>query len=149
DNTVSCSTCHDPQYGFADPKPVSEGVQKKKGTRNAPTVFNAAYFSVQFWDGRAPSLEKQAEGPVQNSVEMTNTLARVEERLNADPGYQLLFAKAFGPGPITYEMVGKAIASFERTVISANSPFDRWKYGHEEKAISDSAKRGFKIFTAK
>jgi len=149
DNSVSCATCHSPQYGFADPKPFSEGVDKKKGGRNSPPVVNAAYFHVQFWDGRAPSLEKQAEGPVQNPVEMANTLAEVEKRLNADPSYKDQFAKAWGPGPITYEMVEKSIASFERTVVSGNSPFDRWKYGHDEKAISESAKRGFVVFSSK
>ncbi|MBZ5706778.1 MAG: c-type cytochrome [Acidobacteriia bacterium] len=149
DNTVSCATCHSPEAGFADPKPVSQGVGKKTGTRNSPTVFNAAYFDVQFWDGRAPSLEKQAEGPVQNPVEMADTLANVEKKLNADPSYREQFAKAWGPGPITYEMVEKSIASFERTVISANSPFDRWKYGHDEKAVNASVKRGFVVFTSK
>jgi len=149
DNTVSCATCHGPQAGFADPKPVSEGVGKKTGTRNSPPVMNAAYFTVQFWDGRAHSLEKQAEGPVQNPVEMANTLATVVERLNADPTYKDAFAKAWGPGPITYEMVEKSIASFERTVLVANSPFDRWKYGHDEKAVSASVKRGFIVFTSK
>ncbi|MBZ5570456.1 MAG: cytochrome-c peroxidase [Acidobacteriia bacterium] len=148
DNTVSCATCHAPEFGFADPKPVSEGVGKKKGTRNSPPVTNAAYFTVQFWDGRAPSLEKQAEGPVQNPVEMTNTLPAVEQKLNADPSYKEEFAKAWGPGPITYEMVEKSIASFERTVISGNSPFDRWKYGHDEKAVNASVKRGFLVFTS-
>ncbi len=146
DNTVSCASCHDPQYGFADPKPVSEGVQKKTGSRNSPTVFNAAYYETQFWDGRAPSLEKQAEGPVENPVEMAHTLKGVEERLSRDVTYVPAFEKAFGPGPITYEMVEKAIASFERTVISANSPFDRWYYGKDEKAVSDSVKRGFEVF---
>jgi cytochrome c peroxidase len=148
DKTVSCATCHDPRYGFADPKPVSEGVGKKTGTRNSPPVVNAAYFQVQFWDGRAPSLEKQAEGPVQNPVEMANTLAEVETRLNADPGYRKQFAEAWGPKPITYEMVEKSIASFERTVISGNSPFDRWKYGHDEKAVDESVKRGFLVFSS-
>ncbi len=149
DNTVSCATCHAPQYGFADPKPVSQGVGRRTGTRNSPTVLNAAYFKVQFWDGRAPSLEKQAEGPVENPVEMANTLATVEERLNADPSYREQFANAWGPKPITYEMVEKSIASFERTVISGNSPFDRWKYGHDEQAVDDSVKRGFVVFTSK
>ena len=148
DNTVSCATCHSPQAGFADPKPVSEGVGKKTGTRNSPPVMNAAYFTVQFWDGRAPSLEKQAEGPVQNPVEMANTLSTVEQRLNADPSYKEQFAKAWGPKPITYEMVEKSIASFERTVIVGNSPFDRWKYGHDEKAVDASVKRGFIVFTS-
>ena len=149
DNTVSCATCHDARFGFADPKPVSEGVGKKTGTRNSPPVVNAAYFKVQFWDGRSPSLENQAEGPVQNPVEMANTLAAVEQKLNADPDYREQFAKAWGPGPITYEMVEKSIASFERTVISGNSPFDRWKYGHDETAVNSSVKRGFVVFTSK
>jgi len=149
DNSVSCASCHAPQYGFADPKPVSEGVGKKTGTRNSPPVVNSAYFQVQFWDGRSPSLEKQAEGPVQNPVEMANTLAIVEQRLNGDPGYREEFAKAWGPKPITYEMVEKSIASFERTVLNGNSPFDRWKYGHDEKAVDDAVKRGFVVFTSK
>ena len=146
DKSVSCANCHAPQYGFADPKPFSEGVDKKKGGRNSPPVLNAAYFHVQFWDGRAPSLEK---GPVQNPVEMANTLTEVERRLNDDPSYKEQFAKAWGLWPITYEMVEKSIASFERIVVSGNSPFDRWKYGHDQKAISESAKRGFVVFTAK
>lgn len=149
DNTVSCASCHDPRFGFADPKPVSEGVEKKTGTRNSPPVTNAAYFKVQFWDGRSPSLENQAEGPVQNPVEMANTLGAVEQKLNADPSYREDFAKAWGPGPITYEMVEKSIASFERTVISGNSPFDRWKYGHDENAVNSAVKRGFVVFTSK
>jgi len=147
-NTVSCASCHHPDYGFSDGKQVSTGVQGQTGTRNSPTVFNSAYFEVQFWDGRSPSLEKQAEGPVQNPVEMAHTLDGVVSRLSADPSYQAQFAKAFGPGPITYEMVEKAIASFERTVISGNSPFDRWKYGKDDKAVSESVKRGFEVFSS-
>lgn len=149
DNTVSCASCHAPERGFSDGKSVSNGVGNKTGTRNSPTVFNSAYFEVQFWDGRSPSLERQAEGPVQNPVEMAHTLKGVEEKLNADASYREQFAKAFGPGPITYEMVEKAIASFERTVISGNSPFDRWKYGHDENAVSDSVKRGWVVFSSK
>src|SRR5579859_8013836 len=149
DNTVSCATCHDPRYGFADPKPVSVGVGNKTGNRNSPPVVNSAYFDVQFWDGRAPSLEKQAEGPVANPVEMANTLAAVEKRLNANPSYRQQFAEAWGEKPITYEMVAKSIASFERTIVSGNSPFDRWKYGHDEKAVDKSVKRGFVVFTSK
>src|SRR5581483_3586220 len=149
DGSVSCATCHDPEHGFADPKPVSVGVGGKTGARNSPTVLNSAYFKVQFWDGRAPDLEHQAEGPVANPVEMANTLAVVEQRLNADPSYVAQFEKAWGPGPITYEKVEKSIASFERTVICGNSPFDKWKYGHDEKALSASAKRGFKVFSSK
>src|SRR5205085_2270748 len=149
DSSVSCASCHGPEQGFSDGKPVSNGVQNKTGTRNSPTVFNSAYFEMQFWDGRAPSLEIQAEGPVQNPVEMAHTLKGVEDRLNADPTYRDQFAAAFGPGPITYEMVEKAIASFERTVVVGNSPFDRWKYAHDESAVSKSVKRGFVVFTSK
>lgn len=149
DNTVSCASCHSPEYGFADPRPVSDGVGHKTGTRNSPPVTNAAYFHAQFWDGRAASLEKQAEGPVVNPVEMGNAaISDIIERLNADPSYRQQFEKAWGPGPITYEKVGKSIASFERTVISGESPFDRWKYGHDEKAVSESVKRGFVVFAS-
>jgi cytochrome c peroxidase len=148
DNTVSCASCHRPDAGFADPNPFSTGVQGKRGGRNSPTVLNSAYFHQQFWDGRAASLEKQAEGPVQNPVEMADTLQNVVNKLNADPTYRDQFAKAWGPGPITYEMVEKSIASFERTVVAGNSPFDRWKYGHDDKAVSPAVKRGFVVFTS-
>jgi cytochrome c peroxidase len=146
DNSVSCATCHSPDTAFADPKPVSIGVGHKFGVRNSPTVMNSVYYSLQFWDGRAVSLEKQAEEPVQNPVEMAHSLRGVEERLNADPGYRIEFERAFGPRPITFEKAEKAIASFERTLVSGNSPFDRWYYGHDEKAVSDSVKRGFEVF---
>ena len=118
----------------------------RKGTRNSPTVFNTAYFTTQFWDGRAASLEKQAEGPVANPVEMGNTLEGVERTLNADPMYRAEFKKAFGADVITYEMVEKSIASFERTVVSGNSPFDRYMYGGDNKALSASAQRGLEVF---
>jgi cytochrome c peroxidase len=88
------------------------------------------------------------KAPVQNPVEMANTLTTVEQRL-ADPSYREQFAEAWGARPITYEMVEKSIASFERTVISGNSPFDRWKYGHDKNAVDDSVKRGFVVFTSK
>ncbi|HEX4782815.1 MAG TPA: cytochrome c peroxidase [Candidatus Sulfotelmatobacter sp.] len=149
DRSVSCASCHSPQFGFADSRPVSEGVGKKTGTRHSPPVVNATYYTVQFWDGRSPTLENQAEGPVQNPVEMANTLKTVEERLNADASYRQQFADAWGARPIVYEMVEKSIASFERTVISGNSPFDRWKYGHDKNAVDDAVKRGFVVFTSK
>ena len=146
DGTVSCATCHDPERGFGDAKRVSDGVGGKQGTRNSPTVLNSAYFESQFWDGRAPSLEKQAEGPVQNPVEMAHTLAGVERKLMGDEGYRAEFRRAFGPGPIAYDMVAKAIASFERTVIAGNSPFDRYYFGGDKAALSPAAVRGFEIF---
>ena len=101
DDTVACASCHHSDFGFTDGKPVAEGVNGQKGGRSAPTVFNVAYFTTQFWDGRSPNLEKQAEGPVQNPIEMAHTLEGVEQKLTADPTYQAEFEKAFGPGPIT------------------------------------------------
>jgi cytochrome c peroxidase len=146
DKTVSCASCHNPKLGFSDGAPHSTGVGGKKGNRNAPTVWNSAYSTVQFWDGRAPSLEAQASGPMQNPIEMAHTLTGVEAVLNADPSYRASFESAFGPGPVTMDKVTKAIASFERTVISGNSPFDRFMYASDKKALSPSAQRGMDIF---
>ena len=146
DNTISCASCHHPLVGFSDGKPVSDGVKGGKGTRNAPVVMNAAYSTLQFWDGRAASLEKQAEGPVANPIEMGMTHEGVVKRLNDAPVYKAEFEKAFGSGPITYDMAAMAIASFERTAISANSPFDRYFYGGDKKALSASAIRGLEVF---
>lgn len=149
DNTVSCATCHHPDHGFADDTALSFGVKNQAGTRNSPTVLNAAYYTLQFWDGRAGTLEKQAEGPVENPLEMAHTLAGVEKKLAADPEYVRLFAEAYGPGPITFAKVEGAIASFERTVIAGNSPFDRYYYGGDKTALSPAAQRGLKVFLAK
>ena len=146
DNTVSCASCHDPPHGFADPRPVSEGVNGLKGSRNAPTVLNAAYNEILFWDGRAPTLEAQAAGPVDNPVELAHSLVGVERKLAALPEYVELFEKAWGPGRITYEMVAKSLASYQRTLVSGNSPFDRYYYGGEKTAISESAVRGLKLY---
>ena len=146
DGTLSCATCHHPDHGFADGKQFSAGMGGALGGRNAPTVYNAAYYAQQFWDGRAASLELQAAGPVQNPVEMAETLENVEQKLASDPTYLADFEKAFGPGPVTYDKAGKAIAAFERTIISANSPFDRYMYGGDQTALSESAKRGLEVF---
>jgi len=146
DGTVSCSSCHSPASGMADRKPLSEGVRKQLGARNSPTVLNAAYYSTQFWDGRAASLEQQAEAPIQNPVEMGHTLRDVERKLSADPAYVAEFQAAFGAVPITVHRIENAIAAFERTMVSGNSPFDRWYYGHDQTAVNDSVKRGFDVF---
>ena len=105
DNTVACASCHDPRYGFADPRRVSEGVNGLKGTRNAPTVLNAAYNEILFWDGRAPTLEAQAAGPVDNPVELAHSLVGVERKLAGLPDYVDLFEKAWGPGRIDRKSV--------------------------------------------
>src|SRR5450759_2702214 len=147
DGTISCASCHAPQFAFADEHPVSFGVGKKTGTRHAPTDINSAYNPLQFWDGRAPSLEEQAKGPMANPVEMAHSLDGVVKRLQADPKYVALFRKAWGKHPINIDLVAKSIASFERTVIAGDSPFDRFYYGHDRKALSAAAQRGLKIFT--
>jgi len=145
-NSVSCATCHKPQFGFADDRALSQGAIGKTSVRHAPSLLNIAYFTSLFWDGRASSLEQQVRIPIESSEEMANTVPAVEQRLNSSPSYQQEFTKAWGSGPITSEMVAKSIASFERTLLSGNSPFDRWKYGHDSNAVSSSVKRGFIVF---
>ena len=146
DNTVSCASCHKPALAFSDGRQLAEGVRQQKGRRNAPSLLNAAYREAFFWDGRSPSLEAQAREPVQNPLEMAHTLQGVVERVMADSSYRAAFEKAFGPGPVTYEEMGKALASFERTLLCGNSPFDRYFYGHDPTALSESAKRGLEVF---
>jgi cytochrome c peroxidase len=146
DKTVSCATCHAPKLGFRDGKARSEGVSGQLGTRKAPTVMNASYNTLQFWDGRSPSLESQAQGPLLNKIEMGNTAEGVVNYLQSEPTYRKLFLKAWGTEHITIELVTKSIASFERTVVSGDSPFDRFYYGGDKKAISASAQRGLKLF---
>ena len=97
---------------------------------------------MQFWDGRAPSLEEQAKGPIANPVEMASTHADVVKRLQADPKYVALFKQAWGTKQVTIDLVAKSVAAFERTVLSGNSPFDRFYYGHDKTALSPAAQRG-------
>lgn len=152
DGTVSCATCHDPKMAFVDGLPVSEGIKGLKGTRNAPTVINAAYYTSQFWDGRRATLEEQALDPFVNPVEHgLKSHEPIVKICRTDPTYRKLFAEAFGlkPEEITIDHVVKAIATFERTVIAGNSPFDRYYFGGDENAISEAAKRGFKLFQTK
>ncbi len=146
DGSVSCASCHDPAAGFADPRRVSVGVGGKLGTRNAPSILNAAYSPVQFWDGRAKTLEEQAGGPIENPIEMNMPHDACLAKLGSNSTYVKLFETTFGPAPISMEMVGKAIASFERTLLSGNSPFDRYFFGGDLKAISPAAIRGLEIF---
>ena len=146
DSTISCASCHRPDAGFADPDQFSEGVNGQKGGRQAPPVMNAAYFTTQFWDGREPSLEAQAGGPVENPVEMAFTHEGVVERLSGDASYVAQFKEAWGDRPIVFEMVSKSIASFERTVLVGNSPFDRYLFGGDKDAMSEEAIRGLELF---
>jgi cytochrome c peroxidase len=149
DNTVSCATCHDPKRGFTDQRPFSEGVDGKTGTRNSPTVINTAFGNFQFWDGRAPSLEEQAKGPIENPVEMAHTLEGARGKIAAIGGYRPYFVAAFGDAEVTVDRMANAIATYERTVLSGNSAWDRFVYGGDETALSPSAQRGLALFEGK
>ena len=148
DNKVSCASCHDPAKGFSNGDRFATGVEGKKGGRSAPTVINTAYGSLQFWDGRAKTLEDQALGPIQNPIEMNMTLDAVIKKLNGIDGYKTQFKKVFGSDGATADGIAKAIAAYERTVISGNAPFDRFKAG-DQKALSEQAQRGQKLFFGK
>ena len=147
--TFSCASCHKSQFAYADNSPLTVGAIGKTSLRNVPSVVNSADLTSLFWDGRASSLEEQVRSPIESIEEMANTVPEVERRLNADSTYRQEFSKGWGNGSITFEMVEKSIAAYERTLISGNSPFDRWKYGHDEKAVNSSVKRGFVVFTSK
>ncbi len=148
DDTVSCASCHDIHYkGGADGLPVSVGVYKQNGNRNAPTVINAAFQSVLFWDGRAPSLEEQAKGPLINPVEMgMKDHSSVEEKVNGIPEYRRAFAKVFGNSEsVNIENIAKAIAAYERTLITPNAPYDRFLRG-DVSAMTPQQIRGMGLF---
>jgi cytochrome c peroxidase len=152
DGTVACANCHDPAKVFGDGLPVAVGIHNQKGTRQAPTVVNAAYFEHLFWDGRRPSLEEQAKDPFLNPVEHGLTSHdQVVAVVRGDPSYVQAFEKVFGvePGAITIDHVVKAIAAFERTVVSGDSPFDRYLYGGDPTAMSAAAIRGLEIYRTK
>jgi len=149
DESISCGSCHRAQYGFGDPDSVSLGVNNARGRRNSNPISASAYNATQFWDGRAPSLEAQALGPLTDPVEMANTLRGVELRLNRIPGYRAQFMAVFGSEEITAENVGKAIASFERVLVAGNSPWDRWVATSDESVVSEAARRGFDVFEGK
>jgi cytochrome c peroxidase len=145
DGTVGCATCHDPERAFADGRPTSIGVRGRSGQRNSPTVLNALYNKTQFWDGRAKTLEDQAALPIVNPVEMAQPdLETAVKSLAAYPEYQQAFQKVFGRPPNGQDLVA-AIASYERTLASFDSPFDRYHAG-DENAIDESAKRGWVLF---
>lgn len=147
---VSCATCHDAKKTFTDsPLRVSQGINKLKGTRNAPTVVNSAYFHKLFWDGREPSLEEQSKDPMVNPVEMgLPNHEPVLKIIRTDPDYIKAFKTVFGKSgdQLTMDEVKKAIASFERTLVSGDSPFDHYYFGGDKKAMTTAQIRGFKVF---
>ena len=144
DNSVSCASCHDPQKGWSNGERFAEGIRGQVGGRSAPTIVNAGYQYFQFWDGRAQHVEGQALGPIQNPIEMDLTLPELVEKLNKIPGYQEQFRKVFGTD-VTSDNIAKAIGAFERTVLSGNTPYDRFKAG-DAGALSEAAQRGMKVF---
>jgi cytochrome c peroxidase len=146
DGTVSCATCHNPEKGWTDQLTTSRGIKGQLGMRNAPTVLNTVYGRTMFWDGRAPSLEGQAQGPVQNPIEMGDqSYKQIIERLRTIPGYRDQFRKVFGTD-VTLDGLAKAIATFERAAaLTGNSPYDRYDHG-DLKALDPGQKRGMVLF---
>ncbi len=145
--TISCSSCHIPGFAFADTAAVSTGVYGRKGNRNAPTTMNVMLHQTFLWDGRAASLEDQALEPIANPLEMDLAVEEAVIRLRKSKSYKAYFKKIFGTDP-SKENLAAAIAAYERTLETSDSPFDRWKFGDEE-AVSDAVKRGFQLFNGK
>ncbi len=147
DNTISCATCHRPENGFSEPMAVSTGIRGRTGVRKAPPILNLAWsiFPNFFWDGRAASLEEQAMGPVANAAEMGNTHEAMIATLSKLKGYGPYFKQAFGDEAVTKDRVARAIADYERTRMSGNSPWDRWQ-ASDQTAVTDAVKKGHELF---
>ncbi len=149
DSTISCATCHNPYHGFAEARTVSEGIGRQLGGRNSPTVLNRLFSADQFWDGRAKDLEEQAHGPLVNPIEMgMPSHDNVVTVVKGIKGYAPHFAKAFGDEKIDMARIAKAIAAYERTVVTGNSAYDRYQAG-DKTAMSASAVRGLELFNGK
>jgi cytochrome c peroxidase len=149
--SVSCASCHRPEQAFSEPTPVSTGIGGQQGSRKSPSFVNAAFafYPNFFWDGRASSLEEQALGPIANPIEMGNTHDRMIQTLTEIDAYKPYFVEAFGSEDINTERVAKAIADYERTCLSGNSPWDRWRRHQDEAAVSDEVKQGHELFFGK
>jgi cytochrome c peroxidase len=147
DNSISCASCHDPNKGWSNGEQFATGVGGKKGGRNSPTIINSAYSRFQFWDGREPTLEAQALGPIQNPIEMNMSLKDLIPKLQKIEGYRNQFKTIF-KSDVSSAGIAKAIASYERTILSGDAPFDRFKAG-DKKALTAAAERGRKLFFGK
>ncbi|MEN8258183.1 MAG: cytochrome c peroxidase [Thermodesulfobacteriota bacterium] len=149
--TMSCGMCHVPEQGFTNNElKTAVGIEGRTVRRNSPTIYNVAYFSNIFHDGRENRLELQIWGPMLASNEMANpSIGWIIEKIRNLSGYKGLFEDAFDGRGLGIETIGMAIAAYERTLVSGNSSFDRWYYGGDKKALDESAKRGFKLFTGK
>lgn len=148
DRSISCASCHKPAFAFADTAALSPGVSGRKGVRNTPSAMNIATQDIFFWDGRASTLEEQALGPIENPVEMDLPLDQALQRLRSSKKYRRYFRTVFND-EITRQHLGEAIAAFERTLETSNSPFDNWKINGDPSAVSDAVKRGFALFGTK
>jgi cytochrome c peroxidase len=148
DKTISCASCHKPEFAFADTATVSKGVGGKRGTRNSPTTMNVMLRRPFFWDGRAKTLEEQALAPIENPVEMNLPLDSAIQRLQISRAYRDYFKRIFDSEP-SKETVAAAIAAFERTLETSDSPFDKWKFYDDSNAVSATVKKGFEIFNGK
>lgn len=149
DRTISCATCHDPARAFTDGNRLAVGVSATEGTRNTPTILNAVFAETLFWDGRAGSLEEQVSHPIMSSFEMgMSGKQEVVDRLSSVPAYRRQFKQVFNSEGISLDTIAKAIAAYERTLLSGNSPFDRFITG-DAAAISDSQRRGWDLFKGK
>ncbi|WP_428623687.1 cytochrome-c peroxidase [Sedimenticola sp.] len=144
DDTISCAHCHNLETNGSDGQPRSKGIGGAVGDIKAPTVYNSGFNFVQFWNGRAASLEEQIGGPINNPIEMGSSWPQVLAKLNADPAMVSAFSQIYQDG-ITEQNIRDAIATFERSLITANSPFDRWLLG-DETAISELELNGYLLF---
>jgi cytochrome c peroxidase len=145
---TSCATCHNPALDWGDGLALGVGAGMKQLKRRTPTILNVAWAELLFWDGRAETLEEQALGPIQSPDEMNMDLSDMVQAVGGIAGYRQYFAAAYPGEPLAKETVAKALAAFERTVVSPAAPFDRWVAG-DEAAVSESAKRGFQLFNGK
>jgi cytochrome c peroxidase len=146
--SISCASCHNPGLSFSDGLPAAIGSGMGVLNRSTPTILNSGLNKFQMWDGRYASLEEQALGPMQGSKEMNGNMEQILALLKSLPGYCRAFKKAYPGVGITKETLAKALATFERTIVSTNSPFDEWIHGNRT-AISPAAKRGFALFVGK
>jgi len=145
DGNMSCASCHSPLFGWSDGLPTARGSKSKVLDRASPVVTNTAFNSTQMWDGRKKSLEDQAMGPMEAAVEMNMDIGKLFTWLKSSKGYKVAFSKAYPGEDIGQKTVSKAIASFERTIVSNNAPFDRWIKG-DTKAMTAQQVKGFEIF---
>lgn len=147
-NWISCANCHNPALGWSDGLPTAVGHNMKILERATPTLINTAYNKIQMWDGRFRTLEDQATGPITAEGEMNQDLDELITELNTIPGYVALFEAAYPGEGISKATLSKAIAAYERTIVSSDAPFDRWQKG-DEKAVDAAVKRGFQLFKGK